>query len=358
MKSFVVFSDLHLHQWQYGSTIVDGKNSRLEQQKNVVQSIVQYCRDRDISEVVFCGDLFHTHTVTAEVSQAAYEAFSGFKEAKIELSIIVGNHDQSSRSGETHALSWFRELGRLVQFKAGSDNDKVSGAKLLGFDANFLPYTDSREQLERWLAKTRGGFIFMHQGVGGVEVNSKGFTLNEILTPEIIPSHCILAFTGHYHSHRAVTSNLIIPGSTVQLNWGDKHETRGWLDVKVDGDRIHEIELIPSNSSQFIEVNENAFNSEGTLPDLSSHFVRVLSVGNYSPEELSEAALAKGAASVEIKQAVSTQPARKFEAKPLLSFNEMVMSYATNKEQLGVINAHDKEIGEALLKGNYSLPSV
>ena len=198
----------------------------------------------------------------------------------------------------------------------------------------------------------------MHQGVGGVEVNSKGFTLNEILTPDLIPDHCAMAFTGHYHSNRAVTSNLIIPGSTVQLNWGDKNETRGWLDVQVDKDRVHQVTLVPSNSSQFIEVDENAFNSKETLPDLSGHFLRVFSVGNYSPEELSEAALAQGAASVEIKQAVSEQPVRKFEAKPLLSFNEMVMSYATAKEHAGVINAYDKDVGESLLKGNYTLPSV
>jgi DNA repair exonuclease SbcCD nuclease subunit len=354
MKSFVVFSDLHLHQWQYGSTIVHGMNSRLWQQVRVVKDIIEYCNNKDIREVVFCGDLLHTSNVTAEVSQAAYEAFKGFKENKIDLTIIVGNHDQASRSGETHALSWFRDHGLVIDTSmVPADNRTVAG-----LDATFLPYTDDKEQLESWLQGFRDGFLFLHQGVGGVEVNSKGFTLNEILTPDMVPDRCALAFTGHYHSHRAVASNLIIPGSTVQLNWGDKNETRGWLDVKVDGDRVHSVELVPSNSYQFVEVDESVFNSQEKIPDLSGNFLRVFSVGNFSPEELSQAALAHGAASVEIKQAVSEQPARKFEAKPLLSFNEMVMSYATAKEHAGVINAYDKEIGESLLKGNYNLPSV
>ena len=357
MKSFVVFSDLHLHQWQYGSTIVNGKNSRLEQQVNVVKSIIEYCKEKEISEAVFCGDLFHTNSVTAEVSQSAYEAFRGFKENKISLSLIVGNHDQSSRSGDIHALGFFRELGRLVDV-SGVSNVEQGVRKIAGRPITLYPYTDERSQLERWLSGFRDGFLFLHQGVGGIEVNSKGFTLNEILTPELIPDRCSMAFAGHYHSHRAVTGNLIIPGSTVQLTWGDKNETRGWLDVQVDKDRVHQVTLVPSNSSQFIEVSEDDFNSQGTLPDLSSHFVRIFSVGNFSPEELSQAALERGAASVEIKAAVKAQTMTKIEAKSLLSFNETVMSYATAKEQAGVINAYDKDVGESLLKGSYTLPSV
>ena len=358
MKSFVVFSDLHLHQWQYGSTIVNGRNSRLEQQKEVVKSIVRYCSDRDISEVVFCGDLYHTSNISAEVSQAAYEAFSGFKKAKINLTIIVGNHDQSSRSGETHALGFFRELGRLVEFGAGRDHEDVHqrDIRIHGIHANLLPFTDERAQLERWLSKTRGGFIFMHQGVGGVEVNSKGFTLNEILTPDMVPDSCAMAFTGHYHSHRAVTSNLIIPGSTVQLNWGDQNETRGWLDVKIEGDKVHEIELVPSNASQFVTISEE--DVESMVGSVPGNFIRVLSKGGYSPDELTAYLMGNGAASVEIKQAVVAQPVSKIEAKSLLSFTDMVMSYATAKEHAGVINAYDKEVGEALLKGNYQPPSV
>lgn len=354
MKSFVVFSDLHLHQWQYGSTIVNGKNSRLEQQKNVVKSIVTYCKERDISEVVFCGDLFHTSNVTAEVGQAAYEAFKGFKENKINLTILVGNHDQSSRSGEVHSLAFFAELGQVKSVSSGEGLGQAYS--IYDVPVNFLPYTDERAQLEQWLAKTRGGFIFMHQGVGGVEVNSKGFTLNEILTPDLVPDHCTMAFTGHYHSHRAVTSNLIIPGSTVQLNWGDQGETRGWLDVKMDGDRVHEIELIASNASQFVTLQEESL--EASVGSVPGNFIRVISGGGYSPDEITAYLMGNGAASVEIKAAVSAQPVTKIEAKSLLSFTDMVMGYATAKEQAGVINAHDKEIGEALLKGNYHLPSV
>lgn len=356
MTSFVVFSDLHLHQWQYGSTIVHGRNSRLVQQTKVVQSLHKYCLERDINEVVFCGDLFHTSTITAEVSKAAYEAFYPFYRDGFRMWFIVGNHDQVSRTGGTHALDWFRYTGTVIDTNDGSDGVRLSG--VAGRECLFVPYLDSREELEERLAHFQSGFIFLHQGVGGVEVNSKGFTLNEILTPDLIPSHCSMAFTGHYHSRRAVTSNLIIPGSTCQLNWGDEGEDRGWLEVRMDGDSVKEVEFINSEASKFITINENQIAANDPTLNLSGNFIRVMSQGNYSPEELQEFVLNNGAASVEIKRAVSTQVTSKFTAKSLPSFNEMVINYATRKEDEGVINAYDKEVGEALLREAYQIPSV
>jgi DNA repair exonuclease SbcCD nuclease subunit len=356
LKHFCVFSDLHLHAWQYGSTIIDGKNSRLQGQIRVVQDIIKYCTEKDISQCVFTGDLFHASTISAEVSQAAYEAFKGFKENKIDLTIIVGNHDQSSASGATHALSFFSELGRVVGMPHSGDVLEGNAGHVCNNPALYLPYTSSAEQLQSWLSDFQGGFLFLHQGVGGVEVNSKGFTLNEILTPDMIPDSCAMAFTGHYHSNKLVSNNLIIPGSTMQHNWGDQNEPRGWLDVSVDGDVVHDIQLIPSNSPQFITITENQL-AEGTQPEIKGHFVRVLSDGNFSPEELTDSVLHKyGAASVEIKR--TEIKAAKIESATMPSFNEMVLSYATAKERAGVINAYDKTIGEALLRNNYQLPSV
>lgn len=353
MKRFCVFSDLHLHTWQYGSNLVNGKNSRLQGQVQVVKDLVKYCTEKDISQCVFNGDLFHTSTVSAEVSQAAYEAFSEFKRNKIDLTILAGNHDQSSADGTTHALSFFREHGRLVS--VGDETICESTTRLADIPALYLPYTSSRAQLERWLTGFREGFLFLHQGVGGVEVNSKGFTLNEILTPEMIPASCAMAFTGHYHSNKLVSSNLIIPGSTMQHNWGDQGEVRGWLDVAVDGEVVHDIQLVPSNSSKFITVDESVIGGPDS-PNMLYNFVRVISNGNYSPEEITEICLENGADSVEIKR--TETKASRVDTTSIPSFNEMVLAYATAKEHAGVINAYDKDIGEALLRQNYQLPSI
>jgi DNA repair exonuclease SbcCD nuclease subunit len=367
-KHFVVFSDLHLHPWAYGSRIVKGRNSRLEQQKEVVQEIANYCQEREIPEVVFTGDLFHTSTVAAETSQAAYEAFGAFQDSKVALSILVGNHDQSSRTGELHSLSFFNEFGQVydagaIAFEAlrGRFNTTIAG-----IPAYFFPYTDDEAILRAYLdtARNERCFLFLHQGVGGVEVNSKGFTLNEILTPSMVPSNCAMAFTGHYHSFKPVSNNLIIPGSTVQLNFGDEGEARGWLDVTVDGEQVTEINFIESKASKFITLHEEDFDSNGEnnhlpnpLPNLAGNYIRVLSSGAYGPEELSNMVLQFGAVSCEVKPIYKENPVHKTTVA-VASLNEIVYSFANAKEKAGIISNHDKEVGEALLKGNYQVPQI
>lgn len=364
MKRFVVFSDLHLHPWAYGSKVINGKNSRLEQQKEVVKSIAQYCKERGIREVVFTGDLFHTSTVAAETTQAAYEAFSQFKENRIDLSMLVGNHDQSSRSGGSHALSFFRELGNVFDVGDASARDGDSRT-ITGLPAYFFPYTDDSEVLKAYLASCgdRPHFLFLHQGVGGVEINAKGFTLNEILTPAMVPASCIMAFTGHYHTCKSVASNLIIPGSTVQLNWGDEGEARGWLDVAVNNDQVQEITFVESQASKFITIHEDDFDVQATnkdLPNLHGNFVRVISAGAHSPEEISGLLTGSfGAAAVEIRPAVRQESnPDKTKNVTVASLNEVVYSFARTREKAGLISAYDKEIGEQLLKGTYHLPQV
>lgn len=348
MPNIVVFSDLHLHNWQYGATIINGVNSRLQQQVEVVESIVSYCLERDIREVIFCGDLYHTSTITAEVSQAAYKAFKGFKKNNINLYMLVGNHDQSNRLGSIHALSWFKEIGQLIH------NNAI--ATIAGLNSHFLAYTNDEEVLKSHLSGIKErSLCFFHQGVGGVEVNSKGFTLNEILNPTMLPSSCILGFSGHYHSFKQVSDNLIIPGSTMQLNFGDEGETRGWLDIEIDKDQITNITLIESNASKFITLAEDKIEES----ELQGHFIRIMSNGKFSPDEISDTILHKyKAASVEIKPIYKEYSLTKTEVATVASLNDVVYSFANSKERAGVISLHDKDIGEQLLKEIYEIPSV
>jgi DNA repair exonuclease SbcCD nuclease subunit len=357
---FTVFSDLHLHEWSYGSTLTHGKNSRLEQQKEVVKAIVRYNRENDIDLTFFCGDLFHSHTVTAPVSQAAWESFHEFKRAGQTLKLSVGNHDQMDRRGEIHALEFFRSLGTVydIGILGGNPTELLHESILRGterFAFTCLPYTESKEQLEAWLSKVNEGCLFLHQGVGGVEVNSKGFTLNEILTPEMINPNVSMAFAGHYHSFNQVSYNLMIPGSTMQLNWGDQGEPRGWLDVTADKGQVTDVRLIQSPASRFVTVNEDNL---ALADDIVGNFVRVVSKGNYSPEELSSAIMGRGAASCEVKVIRGENKPVTVKPQNMASFNEVVYSFGAAKEALGVIDEYDRAIGDRLLKENYSVPEV
>ena len=177
----------------------------------------------------------------------------------------------------------------------------------------------------------------------------------------MVPSTCAMAFSGHYHTFKPVASNLIIPGSTVQLNKGDAGEARGWLDVSVEHGQVREINFIESQASKFITLHEQDFDSNGEnnpLPNLSGNFVIVKSTGEYSAAEITDLVLKMGAVSVEISPIHKPDSMTKHVSVKVASLNEIVYSFANMKEKSGLISSYDKEVGEQLLKGSYQVPQI
>ena len=97
MPKFIVYSDLHLHNWEYGSKpTTSGYNSRLLQQKTFLYQLGHYCRENNIKDVFFCGDFFHTHGKLS--TDVIYQGFSGIQylnSQQINQYMLVGNHDIS-----------------------------------------------------------------------------------------------------------------------------------------------------------------------------------------------------------------------------------------------------------------------
>lgn len=267
MSRFVVFSDLHLNEWTYGSTLVDGKNSRLLAQADVLKQIRDYCVAEDVRSVFFCGDLFHTHSkVSASVLHVAHEEFKAFKSADIHVTFLVGNHDMSDKAGKVHTLDFLKELGTVIEPNEGS---MMYGGSKTEPSFYFYSYTEDRDALLDFIAFcNQPGYMFLHQGVRDVAMGS-GFVIpNEILSADDIPDTMIMAFTGHYHSHRRVSSNLCIVGSPMQHDWGDTGENRGWL--LVDGKEVTQIQ---SKAPWFIELSPEQAMKDPEL--LVGNYVRI-----------------------------------------------------------------------------------
>ena len=213
----------------------------------------------------FTGD---GYKVSAEVLMAAHESLS-FLKAGRRLYFLVGNHDCQSKDNSIHALSMLSNYGQVLDRPFYDKNSKVAA----------LPYTEDKDKLTDFLSQSlEDKIILLHQGVANTPINSKGFTLNEILTPDMVPDNAAFCFTGHYHSHKKVKDNLYIPGSPMQLTWGDKNEKRGWLDVNLE---TREVKHIESKAPKFIEfsLGDNRTGYEG-------NFVRLLSTDNVAMEEI------------------------------------------------------------------------
>ena len=197
----LIFSDLHLHQWPYASTLVDGMNSRLKAQADVLDVIATAAVHAD--HVVFCGDLFHCHgKLDAAVLKVAYEGMQRIVGSCTSIDVLVGNHDMSDKSMQHHSLHW------LKAFNFGADAPRGDFLRVIDhplhnssethyddFPFSYLPYTEDKAVIEKFFAEC-GEVCFMHQGVAKVPMGS-GFLIDEILTQDMIPDHVKPVFTGH-----------------------------------------------------------------------------------------------------------------------------------------------------------------
>ena len=336
MTRFVVMSDLHLHAWSYGSSIVNGRNSRLLDQVNLLAAVQTYLDENDIHTLIFTGDYFHTHsTLRSEVLWAAHTFLSWLKEAKINITFLIGNHDYADKEGDLHSLDFFKEFGTVVE-KPGFYGDLFWA----------MSYTEDENKLKAFLDKTpKDSIVLLHQGLSQIPVTSKGFTINEILRPEMIPNYAAGAFVGHYHSRFKVKDrNIWSPGSPMQLTWTDTGEARGILDVfwtpgSID---VREVDL---DSPRFVELTGK------DISECENNFIRVRVSSSDDFSEIKEKVLKYGARSCEM--VTPDDRAQRLEIPSSESFDSLPSLVSSYMDHLQ-LEAPVRKIGEQIMGGTYA----
>lgn len=295
----LIFSDLHLHIWPYGASLVDGMNSRLKAQADALDVIA--AASVDAYQVVFCGDLFHCHgKMDASVLKVAYEGLSKIIDGgNVAIDVLVGNHDMSDKSMVNHSLHWLNAFNNTGNPPLRVIDTPVHNHRLdhyNGLPFSYLPYTEDKKVIEKFFAEC-GEVCFMHQGVANVPMGS-GFLIDEILTEDMIPDHVKHVFTGHYHKHNKVSDKLTIVGSTMQHTWNDAGDDRGylWYDTETG-----EIEHVDVGGPRFVTFKMG----ETSAALIRDNFLRVTNYEGQDTDELRKEFMGIGARSVEFVQKVA-----------------------------------------------------
>jgi DNA repair exonuclease SbcCD nuclease subunit len=271
-------------------------NSRLLDGAGIFYQMVKYLLEKPVDEIVFCGDLFHTHgKLNADVLKVAFNGFDhlGLVHNKpSHITALVGNHDTSDMTMKTHGLHWLEACG--VNIIDAPVHNRFNG---LPSSLSFLPYTEDKEAIKKFFDKC-GDFCFLHQGIANVPMGS-GFVINEILTADMIPDHVKHVFTGHYHQHNRVSDTLTIVGSPMQLTWADEGDKRGFI---VYDTNTGEIEHIESTTPKFVTIDWNDIFQTTIDEEVKGNFVRVKGVSVADAEAVRKEITEAGARSVEFIQ--------------------------------------------------------
>lgn len=342
---FAIFSDLHLHEWAYGASVLDsGLNSRLVHQEAALNKMLDIIDEQGIRLLFFCGDFFHTHgKVSAQCLGVAERFLRRAKNMGLRMTFLVGNHDMANKEGTIHSLELLRSYAEVIDTPVVRTYPDLSKGSIKFL---MIPYTEKEEVMWaslRDLAPTVD-YICMHQGVADVPMGS-GFVINEFLKPDMIPSNVVHAFTGHYHNHRRVSPNLTIVGAPLQLTWADSGEERGFLIVK-----DNEIKHVPLPGPKFVKLPVRTSDMKN-VPSIAGNFVRATDYdGDVSA--IRKMLLKMGALYVEVETAKKQKQAEPTDAVDSFDLQVVIKDFEKKNE----VSEYFHTVGEKLRDGRYTLP--
>lgn len=130
---------LHTSDWHVGKTLKG--QSRLDEQAQVLNEIVEIARREDVDAVLIPGDLYETSSPTAEAQRLVVHTLIELQKTGAEVITMAGNHDHAATFdayrpliaiGGIHVLGQVRPAhdGGVVSFDAKSTGEHVNVAVL------------------------------------------------------------------------------------------------------------------------------------------------------------------------------------------------------------------------------------
>ncbi|OBG23480.1 exonuclease sbcCD subunit D [Mycolicibacterium celeriflavum] len=130
---------LHTSDWHVGKTLKG--QSRLDEQVQVLNEIVEIARREDVDAVLIPGDLYETSSPTAEAQRLVVHTLIEFQKTGAQVITMAGNHDHAATFdayrplmaiGGIHVLGQVRPVhdGGVVSFDAKSTGERVNVAVL------------------------------------------------------------------------------------------------------------------------------------------------------------------------------------------------------------------------------------
>jgi DNA repair exonuclease SbcCD nuclease subunit len=225
---YVILSDTHCHPHP-GPVLPDGRNQRL--------CDIIACMDAALAlavkhkaALIHGGDLFHDRKgVKPEASDAVAEWLDRVRQARVELHVLVGNHDMSITGDGSNSVKIIRGSGAVP-------HAALERVDIQGHCFGFLPYTTDPKLVRESATRLRGKntTLIGHLGIGDPKYSNcvpvDYEVPGKISVADLLPDEFTSVFLGHYHNPQTLGKNVRYIGSPLQLSFKECGQRRGvWL---------------------------------------------------------------------------------------------------------------------------------
>lgn len=247
-----LFSDLHIHGYKdFARTLPSGRNSRLQHTLDVLSTIRQQCKAGGIKHVLFGGDLFHKKGIlSVGMYQAVYEELVKFKDDRLNLVLVVGNHDQATLDGKTHAIKTFEQVATVVDepgrvlLNAGAPSEQCA--------VRCVPYMDDQKAFKQALKRTGEHLLLAHGALNGAVTGPVEYQPEHPLDVSDLPDGYDFKFFGHYHRQQKMADKCWYIGSPLQHSRGEAGELlKGYI---VYDTQTRKFKNVPLGLPEFMKV--------------------------------------------------------------------------------------------------------
>ncbi len=266
MKSIII-ADIHLSLYSQ-DTIISGVSRRLHYLNQTLIQIAEYAKANDIKYITIAGDTLHNKSIIHAIAQSMLLDFLRNYHDLIFV-IIDGNHDMSSKSGDgVSGLKGLDNEPNVIMVHKAMQKENIS----------FVPWNP--KTMKKDIKNAKGDYLVSHFGLNEAMLNSGISIVSDIGLNDLKKfKHC---FIGHYHLPQEV-GNVTIPGSIIQLDWGEKGEEKRFIVFDSDTGQIDSI--IITGYQKHVELELNSDNAEEVIKQAKllkegGDFVKLLKIDN------------------------------------------------------------------------------
>jgi exonuclease SbcD len=302
---------LHTADWHIGKTLA--RHSRIDEARAAVDAVVAAAVEHEVDAVLVCGDVFDHLAPSPEAERVVYEALLRFREHRIPVVLLAGNHDHPQRwraiesllaRVDVRVVPEVRrpERGGLVEVPArdGSGSAQIAvlpwvserrllgAAELMGLPGQ--PAQTYAAGVARLLEALCAAFdpdkcnvLAAHLHVAGATPSGseRQLTIGDLfaVAPGAIPATAQYVALGHVHRPqrvRGAAAPARYAGSLLQLDFGEAGQQKSLVLVDLEPGRPAQVRELP------IAAGRRLLDVRGTLDELEQHrdaaeeaFVRV-----------------------------------------------------------------------------------
>lgn len=205
----IIITDTHL------------KESNIEVSKSIFKQAIALAKEHEQHFVIHMGDVFESRKAQTIVLLNAFkEILAMFKQARMELVVIPGNHDKTNYDSKESFLDVFEHTPGCCLY---SEPHSLDGD---GATFHFMPFFSDDVYVEKFpkliVEKGRQNILFTHIGVSGAVMNNGIAVETKISQSLFDPFDLVLI--GHYHDAQIFRHNIQYTGASLQHNFGESPE--------------------------------------------------------------------------------------------------------------------------------------